>query len=259
MANTRQPTPETKPPVPELVGGRSWILVRVLAYGGVILVFILMLLPAKRTAREAARRNSCMNNLKQISLALSNYESANGAYPPAYTVDADGRPLHSWRTLILPYMEQLPLYKTIDLTKPWDDPANERAYNAMPDVYGCPSDLDAHEHPNVTNYLAVVTPESVIRTANSLTYDDLPNPAQAILVIDAGPKHGVHWMSPVDADEQLVFGLGPDSELPHNGNIFLAMYGDGHSGALSVDVAPTVRQALITATDEDNMALGDIE
>lgn len=259
MDDTRQPTPETTPPAPALVGGGSWILIRLLAYGAVILVFILMLLPAKRSAREAARRNGCMSNLKEIALALSNYESARGEYPPAYTVDADGRPLHSWRTLILPYIEQQPLYKSIDLTKPWDDPANEQAYNAMPDVYGCPSDLDAHEHPNFTNYLAVVTPESAMRTADSLAYGDLPNPAQTLLVVDAGPKHGVHWMSPVDADEQLVLGLGPDSELPHNGNIFLAMYGDGHSAALSVEVAPAVRRALITATDEDNKTLGDIE
>ena len=200
-----------------------------------------------------------MNNLKQIALALSNYESARGEYPPAYTVDADGRPLHSWRTLILPYMEQQPLYESIDLTKPWDDPANKHAYNAMPEVYSCPSDLDAHEHPNFTNYLAIVTPESTIRRADSLAYGDLPNPAQTLLVVDAGPKHGVHWMSPVDANEQLVLGLGPDSELPHNGNIFLAMYGDGHSEALSVEVAPAVRRALITATDEDNKTLGDIE
>ena len=58
MDNTRQPTPETTPPAPELVGGSSWILIRVLAYGAVILAFILMLLPAKRSAREAAEKTA---------------------------------------------------------------------------------------------------------------------------------------------------------------------------------------------------------
>ena len=56
-----------------------------------------------------------------------NYEQAYNALPPAYTVDANGRPLHSWRTLILPYLEQESLYQTIDLSKPWNDPANARA------------------------------------------------------------------------------------------------------------------------------------
>ena len=45
----------------------------------------------------------CVNNLKQIALALHNYEEVYKVLPPAYTVDAQGRPLHSWRTLILPY------------------------------------------------------------------------------------------------------------------------------------------------------------
>ena len=67
------------------------------------------------------------NNLKQIALALLNYEQAHHALPPAYTVDAQGRPLHSWRTLILPYLDQESLYQTIDLSKPWNDPANAKA------------------------------------------------------------------------------------------------------------------------------------
>ena len=70
----------------------------------------------------------CANNLKQIALALRNYESVYHALPPAYTVDAEGKPLHSWRTLILPYLEQQALYDKIDLSKPWDDPANKEAY-----------------------------------------------------------------------------------------------------------------------------------
>ena len=255
MDNTRQPTPEPTPPAPELVGGSSWILIRVLAYGAVILVFILMLLPAKRSAREAARRNSCMNNLKQISLALINYESANGAYPPAYTVDADGRPLHSWRTLILPYMEQLPLYQSIDLTKPWDDPANEHAYNSMPEVYGCPSDPTANANKHFTTYLAVVTPDSAIRTADSLSFNEISAPSETLLVIDAAPSQATHWMSPVDADEKLLLNVDPKLKRQHNGDLCLATYADGHTYPHSGKINPQALRAMITATADDNSAL----
>lgn len=230
------------------------LLAKLVALGLIILLTVALIgLPAVRTAREPARRNACLNNLKQISLGLSNYETAHGAFPPAYTVDADGKPLHSWRTLILPYMEQQTLFKQIDLSKPWDDPANRVAYESMPYVYQCPSDPTAlKEGHNLTNYLAVVTPESAIRVAHSLSLDDIPEPSMTMLVIDAGPNHATHWMAPVDADEQLLLSLGDDSRLPHAGGIYLATFADGHGAAISTDCDPAAVRAQITATADDN-------
>ena len=77
------------------------------------------------------------------------------ALPPAYTVDAKGRPLHSWRTLILPYLEQEPLYQTIDLSKPWNDPANAKALETSLPVFRCPEAVGPQ---NTTTYLAIVAP-----------------------------------------------------------------------------------------------------
>ena len=54
-------------------------------------------------AREAVRCQMCRNKMQQIGIALQKYHDQHGSFPPAYTVDADGNPLHSWRTLILPY------------------------------------------------------------------------------------------------------------------------------------------------------------
>jgi hypothetical protein len=80
------------------LGGSNVI---VLFLVGISVAWIHMALPS---AREAALRSQCARNLKEISLGILNYESANGMLPPAYTVDADGKPMHSWRVLILPYM-----------------------------------------------------------------------------------------------------------------------------------------------------------
>ncbi len=77
----------------------------------------LMVIPAVSSARPAARRSACMNNIPQISLALINYESANGHFPPPYTTDDDGNPLHSWRVLILPFLEENELYGQINLNR----------------------------------------------------------------------------------------------------------------------------------------------
>src|SRR5204863_3233790 len=86
--------------------GTLFTLFTILGIGAVL---IALLLPPVSRGREGARRSQCKNNLKQIALALRQYEAEYHALPPAYTVDADGKPLHSWRTLILPYLDQVPL------------------------------------------------------------------------------------------------------------------------------------------------------
>jgi len=65
---------------------------------------VVFLGPAVIAAREAARRMQCTCHLKGLGLAFHTYHDAYGSFPPAYTVDADGRPLHSWRVLILPFI-----------------------------------------------------------------------------------------------------------------------------------------------------------
>ena len=75
-----------------------------------------------------------MNNLKQIGLAMHNYHDARGRLPAAYTVDKDGKPLLSWRVLILPYTEEAALYKEFHLDEPWDSEHNKNLIARMPAV-----------------------------------------------------------------------------------------------------------------------------
>ena len=107
---------------------QGFTLVELLVVIGIIVVLIALLLPAVRFSTAAGRRSDCSNKLKQIALALRAYEARFHALPPAYTVDADGKPLHSWRTLILPFLERIDVYRRIDLSKPWNDPANAEAF-----------------------------------------------------------------------------------------------------------------------------------
>src|SRR4051794_7934118 len=69
-----------------------------------------LLARAVEQAREAARRSQCTCNLCQIKLALHNSHESHGAFPPAYVADAAGRPLYSWRVLLLPFIEQPAVY-----------------------------------------------------------------------------------------------------------------------------------------------------
>src|SRR5262245_48949678 len=87
-------------------------------------VLVARLLPAVQAAREAARRMQSTNNMKQISIALINYNDVYGTLPPAVVSDASGKPLYSGRVLLLPFLEQDSLFNQFHKDEPWDSPNN---------------------------------------------------------------------------------------------------------------------------------------
>jgi type II secretory pathway pseudopilin PulG len=236
---------------------RSPIFFRVLLVVGIVGVLIALLLPVRRGAPEAARRNACASKLKQIGIALQNYVNAHGALPPAYTTDADGKPLHSWRTLILPYVEEVPLYKTIDLTKPWDDPANAEAFETGVDEYRCPS--SAIEQENLTTYLAIVTPTSCLRAGEPRKLSEVTDGHErTLVVIEVDDDHAVPWMSPVDADEQLILALTEKSKLSHTYGM-QAVFVDGRVQFLGAELSANQRRALISIAGGERVSTDDFE
>jgi prepilin-type processing-associated H-X9-DG protein len=220
----------------------------------VIGFLIALLLPAWRSAGPTARRIQCANQLKQIALGLRSYAEVYHAWPPAYTVDADGKPLHSWRTLILPYIERMDVYKSIDLTKPWDDPANASARKLALDEYRCSAGSGPDSY---TTYLAIVTPSSCLRAGEPRELSDITDDrSQTLLVIEVDTEHAVPWMSPVDADEQLVLSLGPKSKLAHAGGMN-AVFVDGSGQFLPDDLPAADRRALISIAGNDKVPADD--
>src|SRR5260221_11228270 len=88
----------------------------VLVSGFIVLSFILPSLEPHRYSR----RTQCLNNVHNITLALINYHSAHGSFPPAFITDANGRPMNSWRLLILPYLDHNDLYAAVTFDEPSD-------------------------------------------------------------------------------------------------------------------------------------------
>ena len=122
---------------------RGFTLIELLVVIAIIAVLIALLLPAVQQAREAARRTQCKNNMKQMGLALFNYESSHSVFPPA-RIDLSGPPgpalyQTSWTTLCLPYLDQTPLYGLYNFNLTWDDPLNVPATSAKLAVFICPS------------------------------------------------------------------------------------------------------------------------
>ena len=225
-------------------------LLAVLAMTAILIaILIAFMLPSVRVARPAARRSQCKNNLKQIALALHNYADSWNALPPAYTVDADGNPLHSWRTLILPYLDQQPLYKTIDLSKAWNDAANAEAYKTAVWAFQCPSTDCPEIH---TTYMAIVAAGGCFRSAEPRQLSEITDEyGETLMVIEVDPGHAVHWMSPLNADTKLVLGFGPTTELAHKGGLHAAFV-DGSVKFLSAEMPAAERRALISISGNDN-------
>ena len=132
---------------------KGFTLVELLVVIAIIGILIGLLLPAVQAAREAARRMECLNNLKQIGIALHNYHDVNGAFTSAWRgYAADGKrpcvygdPGWGWAAAILPFMEQTPLYSQIDIATSISTDKNKQARTLSLKAYRCPSEFTQDE------------------------------------------------------------------------------------------------------------------
>jgi prepilin-type N-terminal cleavage/methylation domain-containing protein/prepilin-type processing-associated H-X9-DG protein len=133
-------------------GRAGFTLIELLVVIAIIAILIGLLLPAVQKIREAANRMKCSNNLKQIGLAIHNYESANGYFP---TSGEGNRPdnqatwmdVHSTFTQILPYVEQDNIYKQINLNYRYNHPVHNAAFKTKVSIFLCPSNGSYKDDP----------------------------------------------------------------------------------------------------------------
>ncbi|MDB5312476.1 MAG: hypothetical protein JWO38_6678 [Gemmataceae bacterium] len=193
-------------------------------------------------AREAAVRAQSANNLKQIGIAMHAYHDVNGTFPPAAVVDKTGKPMLSWRVLILPYVEQDALYKQFKLDEPWDSDHNKKLLDKMPGVYAIPGDTKTK--PTETRYRVFV--------GNGAGFDYLKGPklteitdgtSNTIMAVTAA--EAVPWTKP----DELAFD--PDKDMTkllgtvHGGRIQAAFF-DGSVRSFAKPPARKTLNAYIT-------------
>jgi hypothetical protein len=191
-------------------------------------------------AREAAARASC--NLGGVALALRNYHSAHGALPPAVLYSPEGKPLHSWRVLILPYLEYGDLYREFRLDEPWDSDHNIRLLDRMPREFSAPWTRQVMVPPNHTVCRVFVGPGTPFeeRGGKRLHADFPKGAADTLLFVEAGEP--VPWTKP----EGIPYDPGQPVRLQglfRDG--FRACAADGTYLFIKYDMDPQTLHALI--------------
>jgi hypothetical protein len=171
---------------------------RVIAAIALGVLLLVLLVPVRKHAGPEARRSQCMNNLKEIALGLHNYHDAYGSFPPAYIADDNGKPMHSWRVLLLPFVEMERLYQQYRFDEPWDGPNNSSLAASHPQMlcYDCPSEYAAP----MTSYVAVVGPGTAWYGAKPRYFEEFADGLDCTIMVVEVANSGIHWMEPRDLD-----------------------------------------------------------
>jgi prepilin-type processing-associated H-X9-DG protein len=192
-----------------------------------------LMLPMFQSHRDHRPRSQCASNLHKIVLALLNYQTKYGRFPPAYTVDEKGRRTHSWRALILEFLDDH-LYAQYDFSRPWNSPGNLSFAKEMKQdgPYRCPN--EEIKDSSWTSYVMLVGPTAFSdgphgRMLKEITEAD--GTTNTAAVVEMSPS-GILWTVPYDLDvTEMSFKINdPDHVSPrssHAGGINVAFV-DGH-------------------------------
>ncbi|MFM7112171.1 MAG: DUF1559 domain-containing protein [Planctomycetota bacterium] len=206
-----------------------------------------MFLPAVQKVRDAASRTASMNNMKMLGLALHNYEASMGRFPPAVVTDKDGKPLYSWRVLILPYIEQDAVFRAWKMDEPWDGPNNRRLSKMVIKTFCEPSEPPS----NRTRYRvfhgngALFETSTVGAKKGTRINEILDGTSNTIMVVQT--RESVPWAAPDEIAYDPKKPL-PEFGLPGAGH-FLAAYADGSVRSLKTTIKPQWLHQLIQKAD----------
>jgi hypothetical protein len=186
-------------------------------------------------------RQVSQNNLKQIALVMHSYHDAYRGFPPAALMSKDKKPLLSWRVAILPFIEQVQLYRQFKLDEPWDSAHNKKLIPLMPSIYADPR--GKNKEPGMTYYQVFVGPGTVFEPmnrgplANIRIPNDIPDgTSNTILAVEAGKPF--IWTKPDD----LPFS--EKAALPPLGGLFP----DGFNAALCDGSVRFIRRTVPAST-----------
>ncbi len=232
-------------------------------------------------ARAAARRAASSNHLKQIALAFHIFHDAYGCFPPAAVIGPDGKPWHSWRVLLLPYLQENELYKQYDFSQPWDSPKNLAVAEKMPKVFRDP----AREGPpdTFTDYAAITGEDAIFQpdVVTMTSADDFPacltagkkvglasvtdGTSNTIAFATVDPARKTPWTKPEDIVLDDAFtGIGKPAGIGaihpvEGGRVGLTAFADGSVQTLADSVETDTLRKLLTRAGGEVVDRSDLD
>lgn len=189
-----------------------------------------------------------------MGLAVANYHETYRCYPPPFLADGDGKPMHSWRVLLLPYLERNDVYEHYRFDEPWDGPNNRKLADQMPAVYalhGCSKPGNV-----TTNYLRVVGDLTASPANRCLKNTDITDGTSGTVFLVENVDAGVHWMEPRDLSfDAMAFHVSSPNGISSWLEPPAVLSLDWTVHSLSPETPPeTVRALLTVSGGEDDAA-----
>ena len=232
-----------------------WIFI-----GAAVIVAAVLFWHWARQGLQSARQANCLGTLKIVGAGMVYHESARGRYPPAYLIDGQGRPMHSWRVLVLPDVGAHDVYTQYRFSEPWNSPHNRTLANGVPlgmahfhHTYRCPLDDEADDMD--VSFLMVVGPGTFSDGPRATKGRDITDGTSHTIAAAETTNSGIHWMEPRDFDFNTMslrindpVGMSIRSNHPGVANALMA---DGSVQSISEDINPEALKALMTIAGGD--------
>jgi len=230
---------------PELAGWKNGFTITRFVVVAVFGILLFMLLPPSQRTSGGHRRTQCLNQIRQVALAMINYENENRHFLPAYIADENGKPMHSWRVLLLPYLNQDELYQRYSMDEPWDGPNKSKLHDEIAHLYRCPKS-DSRAHGSV---YALITGEGTAFDGDkTINYQDLSDGyANTILMVEIFDPD-FHWMKPQDIPIEQFLESTAQQTANHSGNRNIATFG-GATYSISTDTPKQALRKLVEIAD----------
>ncbi|MGB1817185.1 MAG: DUF1559 domain-containing protein, partial [Rubripirellula sp.] len=210
-------------------------------------VLVGLLLPAVQAAREAARRMSSSNNLKQIGLGIHNHHAAFKKLPQNITSE-DGTPLLSWRVAILPFIDEYDLYKQFKLDEPWDSQHNIKLLAEMPAIFKHPKMVTP---PGTTVYQRPVG-KGLMSPDGKLGFREVTDGlSNTIMGLETPAKDTVKWTQPDDIRLDNDAPLNKLRDGTRQG--FHVVMGDGAVVFITNQIDPELFKGLLTRSGREQL------
>lgn len=170
---------------------RIYLLICVLVVAAVLLTLYFPV----RDARRAAIASSTEGQLNYLQLSLQHYHAEHGHFPPAYLADENGVPMHSWRVLILPYIEENELYAAYNFGEPWNGPNNIQLADRMPNIFCMQSEPKSTRF---TNIVAITGPGTAFPGSETTSIDQFADGTENTLLLTEVSDSRLCWLEPRD-------------------------------------------------------------